>query len=344
MRRNRSAAGGDAGDLVQLTTVVLNAFEAWKFGGGGDADDPLMDEARRAVGRLIVAYEDAADVDAGNDFLDEIVHLIGNTDDARKAFVAWTALIEGLIHSAEEVYGTQSGRGAIKKVQVKGAVIRLLIDTPNLRLPVPAYLEPFLIEAAVDWAIDTLVLTLNQQSHLWDVTSRTPQRSAVPRLIDRGATFLLDDRPFERFALWLRRITASWVLRNNPLTPQMGALVARVEASEGVGIQASLQKLSDLVRWLFAHEKQVSALAVLVSTAVDDAEQFLALESGAKKKEYAKDLVIAFLERIGIISSQNSLMYYLVDGALDWFIDAIVAIFNTRDDVFKRNKQLARSR
>ena len=338
---SRSSRGGGAGDLGQLTSVVLKAFEAWKFGARDDNYDPLMELARRDVHRLIVAYEEAADVNAGNDFLDELTHLIGNADEVRKSFVAWTALIEGLIHIAEDEYGTESGRGQIKKSQVKGAIIKLLIDTPNLKLPVPAYLQPFVIEAAVDWAIDSLVLTLNQHRHLWNVSTRTPKRPPVHRMIDRIVAGVVDANPFVHIALWLQKLATAWVLHSNPLLPKIDAEVKRVELSEGVGIQRSLEKLSEFVDWLAAHQKQAMAIAVLVSTAVEEAEQFLAMRSGAKKKEYARDLVLAFLEWAGIISSEDSLMYYLADGMIDWFIDAIVNIFNTRDDVFKRNKRLA---
>jgi hypothetical protein len=338
--RSRGGGGGRRGgsaNLFELTSVLLDAFEAWKFGAQDDEYDPLMEEARRNVWLLRKAYEHAADEGATSAFLAELRRVVGSTAQAKRAFVAWMQLIDALIQAAEKEYGTAAGRGEVKKTQVKAAIIRLLLDTSNLRLPVPPALQPFVIEAGVGWAIDTVTGTLDQH-HLWDAKNPEPKRNALSRRVDRMETFFAQRKPLERCTLWIRSWGVRIVIARNPLNDDIRKAVEEVERTEGVGIDGSLRAFADFATWLSEHGPQVSALFALVGTAVQDAESFLKMRPGRERKEYARDLIVAFLESVGILR-EGDLLEHVVDGALDWFIDAIVEIFSRHAPAFRHTRR-----
>src|SRR6185369_14193432 len=84
----------------------------------------------------------------------------------QRAIVVWIDLVEVLIQNAERRYGATPGMGPMKAAEVK-EVVRYFMRNRRLNIPdIPQFLQPVIIDLAVDWSVDVLVLIANRYG-LW---------------------------------------------------------------------------------------------------------------------------------------------------------------------------------
>jgi hypothetical protein len=337
---------GDKRELTQLVSTASRALFNWKYGSGqgeSSAETRLRRHAQSVLWQLRRAFESAV----GTGFIDEIIRLITEiappSSEMKEALVAWVALVEVLVQEAEQEYGSARGRGAQKAQQVKAALIHLMIDRPQLRIPeIPEFLVPLIVEVGVNWTIDAIVTILNRNT-LWEPGGVVAH--ARPSIFARGILWLL--RLWRSFVklppvAWLfgrlARLGRRIVLMAYPLSPGVRAAVERIEATRGSTIEDAVLRGVAVVRWIVNHQKEVMALIDVVAFAIQEAE-FIGALSGPEKKIYARALILAFFEDVGIVGGPSSLTYQLLDGLLDGVIDAVVAIFNSRSEAFGKSRK-----
>ena len=280
------------------------------------------------IWRLRRVLRDA--VGAGLDVeLAEILNtLVRNRRQIERAVVAWVDLIEIIVQTLEESYGRAAGRGAIKQEQAK-AILRHLLREGRFRLPtVPDYLQPVVIEVVVEVSIRAVVQAINDNS-LWTSTNARPDT-----LGDRMTYFLrwlqVASRP-----LWeplVRLMVRIWVWTRSrvPLSPTARAAVERVRAEGMISDpDVPLQAVGRVAVWIGRHGNEVVAAFTVVFDVVQEAEQFRQM-SGPEKREYAKDLVWAVLEDLGV-DVEGGLLYAIVDAVIGGAIESAVHLFNKRD-------------
>ena len=332
---------GDIGEISRLAPVISQALMAWKFGSPQDksaALTRLRSHAQSVVWQARRTVEAVGGAGLLDDFIELLEKIAPNRQEIVNALKAWVNLVEVLVQDAEQEYGTARGRGKEKAEQVKAALVHIAVDRPGLSIPdVPDFLIPIIVETGVNWAINAIVLILNNNS-LWEPAIERPpmRRSIFAKLIRALFAFgrwIRRLAPLARVSEWLRKATTRLVLIAYPLKPDVRIAVERIETTAGASIEDVLKRGVAVISWTDEHSKQVIALIEVIPFAVQEAEFFGGL-SGPEKKVYARELIIAFLKEIGIIDDETSLTFHLIDSFLDWGIDAVVGMFNTRAESF----------
>jgi hypothetical protein len=91
-------------------------------------------------------------------------------------------------------------------------------------------------------------------------------------------------------------------------------------------IRAWVGRAPQSVVWVAKHGDQVTAVFQWLSEAVLEAESFLT-KTGPEKKDYARELVLARLEEIGIPVGED-LFSSILRAIIDNLINATVSLFN----------------
>jgi len=321
--------------VSELVNPLTQLFLDWKRFGPRDLDgdartDPIIEQARHSVWLLRRAYALAVDDDFAEAALREFRLLIPSGVQAARFFVVWMDLVETLCQEAESRYGTKAGQGAYKAQQVKAALLHLILEKEDFDIPqVPAFLEPIFVEFFVNISIDVLVMLLNG-NRLWVTTKVGPNPplnlfSAIIRAKMRFGRWLMRLAPIVRLGNWIRKVSRNAILQANPLTPTVRRQLDLIKQSDGPTIKDVLKRIEQLIGWMRKYRKNIVALIELVSEAAREAEKFIELP-GREKKEFAREMIIAFLEDYGIIRTQ--LAYIITEWVLDWAIDAVVRVFN----------------
>jgi hypothetical protein len=328
-----------------LVTPLTQLFINWKTNGRRDDDrrtDPIIEQARRTVWLLRRFYEEATKDDFAESALREFRLLIPSGVQAARFFVAWIDLVETLCQESERYYGTKSGQGAYKAEQVKAALLHLILEEEDFDIPqVPSFLEPIVVEIFVNISIDIIVKLLNRDK-LWMPAPRGPIPprnlfAAIVRGLTRFAKWLMRLAPVVRLGAWIRKMSLNAILQGNPLTPAVRRQLDIIKKNDGPTLEDVFKRIEHLLKWLVDHRDNVVALIELVSVAAQEAESFIQL-SGSDKKEYARELVIAFLEEYDIIRTE--IAYIITEWVLDWAIDAVVRIFN-KNGAFRTSQRTA---
>jgi hypothetical protein len=244
----------------------------------------------------------------------------------QRAIVVWIDLIEVLVQNAESRYGATPGRGPMKAAEVK-EVVRYFMRNRRLNLPdIPQFLQPVIIDLAVDWSVDILVLMANRYG-LW---------------VEKGA-LTRSQTIFARFRLWLRKrirllfLFVPWLFerirraieRPVVIPPEVKAAIDAVEREGLIVSEGQLfQGVADLLVWVSSRRRTLMVLVEVVSAAVNEAEGYLAL-SGPEKKAYARDLVLAVLDELGF-AQRTGLLFAIIDSTINSAIEGSVHLFNKR--------------
>jgi hypothetical protein len=259
------------------------------------------------------------------------------------SFNAWMELVSVLVQSAEKRY-PQKGRGRLKKEQVKTA-IRYLLRADKFKIPdIPDSLKPFVIDAVVDWSIDVLVCITNENS-LWDKGESV--RWSLRATISAALLWIADiTRPVW---VWIVKICA-WIWemleQGTALTPELRR--ALDDAVDKKLVQNKRESFGDVlgaVVWMADHREQVTAAFQLVSEAVHEAELLLN-KTGPEKRAYARNLVLATLDALGIRVG-DGLLSAILGGIVNILIDGVVNLFNkfpTDNPAFKHKGKSSSSR
>jgi hypothetical protein len=316
-----------------LVTPLTQLFISWKTNGRRDDErrtDPIIEQARRTVWILRRAYEEATDNDFAEAALREFRLLIPSGVRAARFFVVWMDLVETLCQEAEKTYGTKKDQGEYKAQQVKAALVHLILEEEHFDIPrVPSFLKPVVVELFVNISIDTIVMLLNGNK-LWVPAppGPVPQRNLLAAIVwalMKFGKWLMRLALVVRFGQWLKKMSMKAVLRGNPISPAVRRQLDLIKQADGPTIQDVLKRIEHLIGWMQKYRKNIVALIELVSAAAREAENFIHL-SGSEKKEFARELVIAFLEDYDVIRTQFA--YIITEWVLDWAIDAVVRLFN----------------
>jgi hypothetical protein len=127
----------------------------------------------------------------------------------------------------------------------------------------------------------------------------------------------------------LRAIVRAWVYRRQPLTPEVAALLREVGDNGVVNLRAAVASGVKTLEWVQNNRKMLLALLDMASVAAREAEHFLEL-SGPEKRDYARDLVMAALDDLGL-TARGSFLDSIIEGFVEIVMDAVVFLFNKRN-------------
>jgi len=258
------------------------------------------------------------------DIVEVLESLAKKREQVERAVVVWVDLIEVLVQTQEQRYGDRPGMGAIKKAEVK-EVVGYLLRGRHFEIPhVPEFFVPVVIEIAVDWTIDAVVLSANRYG-LWK--EEEPSAGPVLSIFRRWLWAAL--RPLTLAIAWVVARIRDLVRPRVQLRPEVLPALQAVER-EGLIVKEKdlITGFSNLMQWTGTHRKQLIAMVELLFEVVQEAEGYLSL-SGPEKKAYASDLVLAVLDELGF-SERTGLMFALVDSMVSSGIEVAVHLFNKR--------------
>ena len=246
------------------------------------------------------------------------------SDEIQRAAIVWIDLIEVLVQHAEARHGAIPGRGPLKAAEVREAILYLIHDE-HLALPgIPKLLEQIVIDTMVDWSVDGVVLMANRYG-LW--TGATEAQPVTRPFFSRVRQYLRQIWTFVFiFGAWL---AAKISEKRATLSPDIREYIDAVRR-EGLLIKGPqlFKGATDLIVWIGTHRTLLLSFLEIVFTAVQQAEGYLDL-TGAEKKAYVRDLVLALLDELGF-QQRVGLFFGLIESTLDSAIEASVHIFNKR--------------
>ncbi len=304
------------GSLLQLLTSGSDE---------GGPDDPLTPQQHQQIRllawRLQNAFEEIMnprDPDGLRAALSAISVIAEKFSDQ---LVAWTEVMDDLVEEAERLYGTESGRGAYKRAQVRAAVLTIARGQ-GITLPMlPDFLEPFVFAYGADVMADFVVTHLNTNG-LWDLNALPPKPKMSVRV--GGPLIYYGQRSIEFLNGFLTKLAWLIVMQSVRLSPGMSAAVKRIRPD----IAATLQAFKTLAQFLLNNPNYVRAWAQVLSIATQQAEAFIGM-SGPRKQAFARALILAFLEQNGVVGL-GGLWRQIVSAWIDVGIDATVRLFNRR--------------
>jgi hypothetical protein len=319
-------ASAELDRAAQAVTRLWLGLWLWPFSGGRVPQQRVEQRAeiRENLWRLRRAYSELV----GEQGLDELIRSLAavtpEPKELQRALVVWIDFLEVLIQDAERHFGSTRGLGAYKAQQVKAAMLRIVLAS-RLDIPrVPAVLEPFAVEIAVDWSIDTVVDLLNRHQ-LWQ--PGPPAGALRPSFLDRLTAWL--SAPLRWCERWLELAARRLVLARHPLSPFVRSAVQAVEREPLFQPKVMAGNAVRLLRWLGEHGQQVTALVEIVAEAAHIAEEFADLE-GPEKKQFVIDLVLAALEDLGFLRPAAGLSHPFFEWLLDESIEVVVHLFRKR--------------
>lgn len=257
----------------------------------------------------------------------DIKFLLSKTGENRQQIIdfltAFIELIGELVQENEKTYGKQRNLGKLKARRVK-ATIKYLFEKKDIDLPnVPDYLEPFIINKAVDWMISVVVQLYNKNSGAWDDVGEAPKSRWVYPEIWWFRVIEFIAKLFTPLLFLIAKINPS---RPPKLSPALTEKVDRLVDVWNQGEKKNHVKTGvDALIWIGHHQDELKAFMNILTDIINLAEG-LKNASGPEKKSYAKNLFMAVLKDLGFIRS-SGLFYSLVDFALDISIDVMVKQF-----------------
>jgi hypothetical protein len=278
---------------------------------GAEVEDPRILLVRQQTWKLRRAY-DAVSSSSPTlipDLLKSVTSLLQHSS---AGLIYWLQFIEDLVQEAERIYGTKPGRGDYKATQVKAAVYYVCSKSPRAKVWFP---RPVLLDVTIDWTVDGIAYLLNSR-RLW-----CPGDNGVPA--GSGE------------AMWLRafllRVAAyiyAIVTPHPRLSPSLRPAVDRIVAAQDADPFDTLDRFESVLHVLQQGRQSIVPLLELIAVATSEAESFLHL-SGAQKQEYARDLVMVFIED-GLASELPVAAKTFVGPVVDFLVDAVVMVFNKR--------------
>jgi len=271
---------------------------------------------------LRIAKEEGLDKDlaAALNFLAE------HSKQIERAFVVWIDLIEVLVQAAERRYGATPGMGKLKAAQVKGAV-QYLMRNQSFNIPdVPKFLGPVVMDVVTDWSVDVVVLLANRYGLWVEKDSIVKSRSLLTTIklqLRRAARWVAG------LLVWVYVRIRQALQREVIISPEIKAAIDAVRR-EGLIVQHRelFKGVADLLVWISAKRRTLMVLVEVTSAAVQQAEVYVSL-TGAQKKAYAYDLVLAALEELGF-EQGTGLLFSIIDSTIQSSIEMSVNLFNKR--------------
>lgn len=286
-------------------------------------EDPGQQRAQVEIDSFLTLLNQAMGPGMPEAVADVIRNLAEHSGEIERGIVVWVRLIEVLIQNAERT----GASGELKKADVKSAA-HYLIQENRVEFPgLPRYLQPVILDLAVDWIIDTLVAETNRYN-LW--TPEPPEQPSFASFVRMAAKrFKLWTRPFWDFAARILAKIYLAIRYSEPLSPEVKRAVDAVEKQGFLIDKRSLMRAGmETVIFVGQHGEQVIAIFRLAFEAVKEAETFSEL-SGPEKKQYAMDVILAVLGELGF-PVDNGLIGAIIRSFADAAIESAVDIFSRR--------------
>lgn len=282
-----------------------------------------VEELRADIVELRQLLRIAKDEGLDKDLAAALNFLAEHSQQIERAFVVWMDLIEVLIQDAERRYG--AGMGELKAAHVKG-VLQYFMRNRSFDMPaVPKFLEPVVIEVVIDWSVEVVVLLANHY-HLWVKEGSDKPRSLLANItlqLKRAALLVVG------LLFWVYLRIRKALQREVIISPEIKAAIDAVRREGLIVDHRELFKgVADLVVWISAKRRTLMMLVEVTSAAVQQVEIFGSL-TGAQKKAYARDLVLAVLDELGF-EQTTGLLFSIIDLTIQGSIEVSVNLFNKR--------------
>lgn len=295
--------------------------------GSGGSTQPQRSRLRAQVWEIRRLLREALGGGLGPELGLALNELVARRGELERLFVVWVDLVEVLVQTEERRFGSAPGKGRLKAEEVR-SVVHFLMNEQTLQLPrIPSYMQALVLDVLADWSVDAVVLVANRYG-LWTSDAAPPRRGwEIGRRIGRALGRLF--RPLleagVRLAMAIRRLSH----RRAALRPEVRA------ALEAIRRESLLERRTDfagaavrLFVWMGRHREQLLAGFDLVFAAVQEAEYHASL-SGAEKRAYARDLVLAVLDELGF-TERVGLLFATVDSLISGAIESGVHLFHKR--------------
>jgi len=285
-----------------------------------------VEELRGDIVELRQLLRIAKDEGLDKDLAAALNFLAEHSKQIQRAFVVWIDLIEVLVQDAERRYGATRGMGDLKAAHVKGAV-QYLLRNKSLDIPdVPKFLGPVVMDVVIDWSVDVAVLLANRHG-LWVERDSTAKQHSLL------TTIKLQLRRTARSVLglifWVYVRIRQAMQREVIISPEIRAAIDAVRREGLIVHHRELFKgVAELLVWISAKRKTLMVLVEVTSAAVQQAEVYVSL-TGAQKKAYAYDLVLAVLHELGF-EQGTGLLFSIIDSTVQSSIEMSVNLFNKR--------------
>jgi hypothetical protein len=289
-----------------------------------EAADPnpvtLSPEERERIAQSLWSLRRDLEDLASPGFIEDFHNLLDQAFGSPEAFVeavkSWADLVDTLVWAAERDYGSEAGRGWYKRRNVKGGLL-YLVHKGGIGIPdVPSFLMPVVWNVVLDPAVDIVVQISNRHS-LWRGLPEKPSPRARVRI---GAQRL--GSWFDTLALWLAGIEWRLILLFSPASPSLRAAV-----DEFLKVNPDPVRTVMLCSaWAVRNSGNLVAAADLVSVAVREAD-FVLHQDAARRKAYAREFLLAFLDQEFGLPQPDSLAYHLIQTAIDLGIEVVITVF-----------------
>jgi hypothetical protein len=258
--------------------------------------------------------------DLPTNFIDDVSSLLddafGGPDALVRAVRAWADLVDTLVLEAERELGGQTGRGPSKKRQVKGALLYLVRHSDADIPRVPAFVEPIVWDLLLDSVIDAIVQLANRHSLWGDVPPSPSFRARMNANVQRVGSLL------ELPVRGLSKLAWALVFLCSPVSP-------RLKASVHNFLQENPQPVRTVIvlgTWVTRHTGSIVSLTDLVSVVVLEA-QFVVHANQNRRRAYARELLLAFLDAEIGLPDRNTLWFRLLVSLIDFGIEIVEMLF-----------------
>lgn len=313
---------GFAETVLDLQVIGIQALASAGTTSTKTLSEAELVQIRLSVWRLHKAIGYLAAEDLPGEFAELFRAVAGSPDELFKQILAWTDIIHTLMQQAEHCYGSGSGRGRLKARRVKAAVLQFARRT-HFDIPkVPAMFEPLILSLTVDLVLKILVRVQNKRGAvMWGAVPEHPS------FLRRFGAWLGDHLTglLERAGEIAGALVWKLALSLNPLSPGLQKIVDELVNEQPDLLTKPMAQAKALSDWLFAHTAEIGGLVEAFAIAVEMAEDLV--ETGERKKLYARELVIAFLELSFIPRNRSAFLDTLLRFVIDTAIETLVHIF-----------------
>lgn len=288
-----------------------------------------------AIRRIKRDLDDFLTDSVRDDLRELLEHIDRNRDRYRDAVLLWIDLLEEIAHLMEAEYGDKTG--PLKKRNVRAAAYYLIRGfIGNTPLPhVPPFLRPVVLELAIRWTIEFLVVLDNPESQrpeLWGAV-QAPSRSEILSAEVKWAKW--SEHWLEVLATWI----LGWFLKPPRLTGKLRVKVdailvqwqKRNEQTDTTPMERTVGAVFRTTTWIGEHADEVKAFVDLIAVAVVEANKLTRLSRNERIAVIKEAMVMLVEQDLGI---GGPLWGEIVRLIVDILGDAI-------DDLFQKRGLLA---
>lgn len=282
-----------------------------------ESSEEEFERIRQGLWRLRRDLDQLADASFFQDTVKLLKDAFGGADGFVSTVRAWANLIDKLVMEVESDFGSQPGRGPYKKRHVKGAILYLVKRT-DLDIPrVPSFIEPIVWDVALDPMID-IIARVSNRNQLWEDVPATPSlRARVNAAAQRVGSI------GELLVRWLTKISWSLVFLFSPVSPRLKTAVDEFLRENPEPFRSVLI----IASWVVRNTGNLVIVSDLFSIVVVEA-QFVEEADEKRRKIYARNLVLAFLDDEFGIPDRGTLGFHLLVTIVDVGVEVVAMLFD----------------